>query len=179
MVQASPTCETGPHAVSGPLTVDPAATVVRVAKTERPGRHRARHNDGGDGPLAITGDMVTGMVEKRVETPGARRTVGRYTITSLFDSGQHLRAVIAVAEFGSISHAAKALGTTQPAISRRLAALEQASGIRLFDRSRRHGTRPTVIGMYVIELAQRVLAEMDMADRVLREVREATEPEQD
>ena len=104
--------------------------------------------------------------------------MGRHAITSLFDNRQHLRTVVAVAEFGSISHAAKALGTTQPALSRRLAALERASGIRLFDRSRRHGTRPTVIGIYVIELAHGLLTQMDKADRALLEVRDATEPEQ-
>ena len=105
--------------------------------------------------------------------------MGRYNITSLFDSRQHLRAIVAVAEFGSISHAAEALGTTQPTLSRRLAALERTSGIRLFDRSSPHGTRPTVIGMRVVELAREVLAEMDKADRVLREFRDATEPEHD
>ena len=105
--------------------------------------------------------------------------MGRHAITSLFDNRQHLRAIVAVAEFGSISHAAKALGTTQPALSRRLAALEQASGIRLFDRDRRLGTRPTVIGMYVIELAHGLLTHMDKADRALLEVRDATGPEQD
>ena len=104
--------------------------------------------------------------------------MGRHAITMLFDDRQHLRTVVAVAEFGSITHAAKALGTTRPALSRRLAALERASGIRLFDRSPRHGTRPTVTGMHVIELACRLLAEMDKADRALLEVRDATEPEQ-
>ena len=105
--------------------------------------------------------------------------MGRYTITSLFDNRQHLRTIVAVAEFGSISHAAKVLGTTQPALSRRIAALERASGVSLFDRSRRHGTRPTVIGMHVVELARGLLDEMDKADRVLREVRDVTGPEQD
>lgn len=102
----------------------------------------------------------------------------RHAITSLFDNRQHLRAIVAVAEFGSIPHAAKALGTTQPALSRRLAALERASGIRLFDRDRRHGTRPTVIGMCAIELAHGLLTQMDKADRALLEVRDATGPEQ-
>ena len=105
--------------------------------------------------------------------------MGRHAITSLFDNRQHLRTIIAVAEFGSISHAARVLGTTQPALSKRLAALERASGIRLFDRSHRHGTRPTATGIYVIELARGVLAEMDKADRVLLEVRGATKPEQE
>ena len=105
--------------------------------------------------------------------------VGRHATTSLFDNRQHLRAIVAVAEFGSISHAAKALGTTQPALSRRLAALERASGIRLFDRSRRQGTRPTVIGTHVIELAHGLLIQMDKADRALLEVRDAADPEQE
>ena len=104
--------------------------------------------------------------------------VGRHAITSLFDSRQHLRTIVTVAEFGSISHAAEALGTTQSALSRRIAVLERASGIRLFDRSR-HGTRPTDIGMYVVELARGLLAEMDEADRVILEVRDATGPEND
>ena len=105
--------------------------------------------------------------------------MGRYNITSLFDNRQHLRTIVAVAEYGSISHAAKALGTTQPTLSRRLAALERTSGIRLFDRSSPHGTRPTVIGMRVVELARGLLDEMDKADRVVLEVRDATGPEQD
>ena len=105
--------------------------------------------------------------------------MGRYTITSLFDSRQHLRTIVAVAEFGSISHAAEALGTTQPALSRRIAVLERASGIRLFDRSRSHGTRPTDIGIHVVELARGLLAEMDEADRVILEFRDATGSEQD
>ena len=105
--------------------------------------------------------------------------MGRHAITSLFDNRQHLRTIIAAAEFGSISHAARVLGTTQPALSKRLAALERASGIRLFDRNHRHGTRPTATGIYVIELARGVLAEMDKADRVLLEVRGATKPEQE
>ena len=99
-------------------------------------------------------------------------------MTSLFDNRQHLRAIVAVAEFGSISHAAEVLGTSQSALSRRIAALERASGIRLFDRSRRHGTRPTVIGMSVVELARGLLDEMDKADRVILKVRDVTGPEQ-
>ena len=104
--------------------------------------------------------------------------MGRHAITSLFDNRQHLRAIVAVAEFGSITHAARALGTTQPALSRRLAALERASGIRLFERSHRHGARPTAAGMCVIELAHGLLTEMDKADRALLALRDATEPEQ-
>ena len=105
--------------------------------------------------------------------------MGRHAITSLFDNRQHLRTIVAVAEFGSIPHAARALGTTPSALSRRLAALEQASGIRLFDRSPRRGTRPTATGMHVIELAHDLLTQMDKVDRALLEVRDATGPEQE
>ena len=45
-----------------------------------------------------------------------------------------LQAFIAVAEAGSFSRAAERIFLTQPAISKRIAALEQEIGARLFDR---------------------------------------------
>lgn len=46
-----------------------------------------------------------------------------------------LRLALAVARHGTLSAAARALRTTQPTISRRLAALERAVGVRLFERT--------------------------------------------
>src|SRR5262249_26208082 len=46
-----------------------------------------------------------------------------------------LRVVMAVAQAGSMGKAAKQLATSQPAISRSIGTLEQALGVRLFDRS--------------------------------------------
>ena len=46
-----------------------------------------------------------------------------------------LGTFLAVAETGSVTQAARALGYTQPAVSRQVAALEHLLGGRLFDRS--------------------------------------------
>ncbi len=53
--------------------------------------------------------------------------------TSPFDWNQ-ARAFLATAEAGSLSSAARALGLTQPTLSRQVAALEEALGVVLFDR---------------------------------------------
>jgi DNA-binding transcriptional LysR family regulator len=47
---------------------------------------------------------------------------------------QHLKAFVAIAQSGSFSAAAARLHLTQPAISKRMALLEQQVGARLFDR---------------------------------------------
>jgi DNA-binding transcriptional LysR family regulator len=52
------------------------------------------------------------------------------------------RAFLAVLEEGSLSAAARRLGLTQPTVRARVAALEQALGVRLFTRSV-HGLAPT------------------------------------
>ncbi|MET9499743.1 LysR family transcriptional regulator [Streptomyces sp. NPDC006552] len=51
---------------------------------------------------------------------------------------RHLRCFLAVAEEGGVTRAAARLGLTQPAVSRTLAALEGALGVRLVDRSTHH-----------------------------------------
>ena len=52
------------------------------------------------------------------------------------------RAFLAVAEAGSLSGAARALGLTQPTVGRQIAEFEAQLGVPLFTRSR-HGVRPT------------------------------------
>jgi DNA-binding transcriptional LysR family regulator len=56
-----------------------------------------------------------------------------------------VRVLIAVVETGSMVGAADRLGTSQPAISRSIAELEHALGVRLLDRGRR-GIEPTPTG---------------------------------
>ncbi|WP_229379419.1 LysR family transcriptional regulator [Streptomyces sp. VRA16 Mangrove soil] len=51
---------------------------------------------------------------------------------------RHLRCFLAVADEGNVTRAAARLGLTQPAVSRTLAALEDALGVRLVDRSTHH-----------------------------------------
>lgn len=50
---------------------------------------------------------------------------------------RHLRCFVAVAEHGSLTAAATALGSTQPTVTRTLAQLEQRLGVRLVDRTTR------------------------------------------
>jgi DNA-binding transcriptional LysR family regulator len=56
-----------------------------------------------------------------------------------------LHVLMAVVQSGSMSKAAQILNTTQPAVSRSIADLEQAIGVRLLDRGR-HGVEPTEYG---------------------------------
>ena len=45
-----------------------------------------------------------------------------------------MRYLLAVADAGSLTHAAEALGVAQPALSQALKRLEEDWGVRLFDR---------------------------------------------
>src|ERR1700744_3739152 len=56
-----------------------------------------------------------------------------------------LHVLMTVVQTGSMSKAAALLNTGQPAISRSIAELEQALGVRLLDRGR-HGVKPTEYG---------------------------------
>lgn len=59
----------------------------------------------------------------------------------------HLRAYQAIMLTGSVTAAAERLHTTQPALSRQLVALEEAVGLRLFDRSSGGRMVPTSLGL--------------------------------
>jgi DNA-binding transcriptional LysR family regulator len=77
-----------------------------------------------------------------------------------------LRVLREVAQAGSFSAAASALGYTQSAVSRQVAALETVAGRRLFDRGR-HGVTLTAAGRRLLMSATRVLDELDVARREL------------
>jgi DNA-binding transcriptional LysR family regulator len=66
-----------------------------------------------------------------------------------FDWNQ-VRAFLATVEEGSLSAAARALGQTQPTLSRQISALEAELGITLFERGHR-GMVPTETGMTLLE----------------------------
>lgn len=78
-----------------------------------------------------------------------------------------LRAFCAVADHGSLTRAAAALGTAQSALSRRIAALERRLEGRLFHRTGR-GAQITELGARLRARAQAILAE---ADALLEEAR--------
>jgi DNA-binding transcriptional LysR family regulator len=77
---------------------------------------------------------------------------------------QWFRAFLAVAREGSLSGAARVLGTTQPTMGRQIAALEASLGIKLFARSR-DGLSPTDAGMRLIASAEVMAAAVEAAQR--------------
>lgn len=77
-----------------------------------------------------------------------------------------LHAFIAVSEHNSFSLAADALYLTQPAVSKRIASLEQELGSRLFDRIGR-ATHLTESGYALREHAIRILAEVEDSRRAI------------
>ncbi|RZQ64593.1 LysR family transcriptional regulator [Amycolatopsis suaedae] len=78
-----------------------------------------------------------------------------------------LRVLREVAERGSFTTAAAVLGYTQSAVSRQIATLEQAVGVRLFDRHP-GGVRLTSAGHTLLRHALTALDALDAADRELR-----------
>ncbi|WP_253661435.1 LysR family transcriptional regulator [Williamsia maris] len=78
-----------------------------------------------------------------------------------------LRVLREVAERGTFTAAAHALGYTQSGISRQVAALEKAAHTRLFDRVP-GGVVLTPAGSRLLPHAARVLDEMDAVERTLR-----------
>ncbi|MFJ8546629.1 LysR family transcriptional regulator [Streptomyces sp. NPDC093586] len=80
---------------------------------------------------------------------------------------RQLRCLVAIVEEGTFTDAAIALGVSQAAVSRTLASLERALGVRLLRRTSR-SVSPTTSGLRVVAHARRVLGEVDNL------VREAT-----
>ncbi|CTQ52873.1 HTH-type transcriptional activator CmpR [Roseibium album] len=78
-----------------------------------------------------------------------------------FDWNQ-ARAFLVTAEEGSLSAAARALGLTQPTLSRQVAALEEALGVTLFERV----SKSLILTEAGIELVEHVRAMGDAASRV-------------
>lgn len=73
---------------------------------------------------------------------------------------RHLRAVVAVAEAGGYTAAARELGVAQPSLSRTVLEAERRLGVPLFDRTTRQ-VRPTADGEELVVAARRLLADYD------------------
>ncbi|MDR3515052.1 MAG: LysR family transcriptional regulator [Azospirillaceae bacterium] len=71
-----------------------------------------------------------------------------------------LRSLIAVAEAGSFTAAAAAVGLTQSGMSQALAVLEEHLGVKLFVRQR-HGVALTAFGEMALDHARAALAHLD------------------
>ena len=72
---------------------------------------------------------------------------------------RQLRYFVAVADQGSFSRAAEALGRTQQALSKGIQSLEESVGVRLLDRNPRQAT-PTVFGRLLLTHARNIDAEV-------------------
>jgi DNA-binding transcriptional LysR family regulator len=81
-----------------------------------------------------------------------------------------LRALQAVARFGSFSQAATHLALTQPAVSMQIRQLEDGLGVRLLERAGRR-VRPTAAGALLLEHAARALGELARAVERLHALR--------
>ena len=81
-----------------------------------------------------------------------------------------LRAVVAVAETGSLGRAAEAINLSQPALSRIIRDLELRLGTQLFERHTK-GTLPTEAGMILIEHARQLVFDIDQAWHALLELK--------
>ncbi len=88
-------------------------------------------------------------------------------MSSSTDRLQLMQTFIRIVEAGSLSAAARQLGTTQPTISRRLQALEQQFGQPLIQRST-HALRLTDIGERALARAKALAAEWEDFEHSLR-----------
>ena len=75
---------------------------------------------------------------------------------------KQLIAVIAVADEGSVTRAARRLRLVQPAVSRQVRALETELGVDLFERTR-SGMHLTRAGEVMVERARRAITELERA----------------
>jgi DNA-binding transcriptional LysR family regulator len=82
---------------------------------------------------------------------------------------QHVRAYLEVAEARSFSGAAQRLHLTQPAVSKRIAMLEQYLGTELFDRIGRHVSL-TEAGQALLPHARAMAQQMLAAERSVRDL---------
>lgn len=83
-----------------------------------------------------------------------------------------LRCLVAIVDAGlNISAAAQALYLSQPSVSRQLAQVEQALGFRIFVRHGRSLSELTPAGAEVLEVARRVLRELDQLRPLVADMR--------
>ncbi|MFJ4031359.1 LysR family transcriptional regulator [Streptomyces griseoluteus] len=80
---------------------------------------------------------------------------------------KQLRALVTVAEAGSVTRAAELLHLVQPAVTRQIRTLERELGTALFERTR-HGMRLTTAGTTMVERARRALNELERARAEIR-----------
>lgn len=89
---------------------------------------------------------------------------------------RHLKVIREIADAGSLTRAATALGLSQPTLSAQLKRIERALGGTLFERGR-HGVRPTPLGELVLARTRVVLpAVTELQREAARFARTSPEP---
>jgi DNA-binding transcriptional LysR family regulator len=83
------------------------------------------------------------------------------------DRLQAMEMFVRVVETGSFSQAAKEFATTQPTVTKQVAAIEQRLQVRLLNRNTR-GVSPTEAGSLYYEKCKSILRETEEADSVVR-----------
>ncbi|MDX2242165.1 MAG: LysR family transcriptional regulator [Leptolyngbyaceae cyanobacterium bins.302] len=84
---------------------------------------------------------------------------------------RQLKYFITVAEELHFGRAAEALHLSQPALSKQIQALEDSLGVQLFERTK-HWVKLTIAGRKFLEIAHRVLQEVDEGIQITRQVAE-------
>src|SRR5215475_3392755 len=74
------------------------------------------------------------------------------------------RYFLAIARAGSLTAAGRALGVSQPTVSRRLEKMEARLNVRLFDKTQ-HGYEMTPAPMHIYETVERVGEDLSDIDR--------------
>ena len=82
---------------------------------------------------------------------------------------RQLRALVAVAQGGSVHKAASLLHVTQPAVTRAIHEFEQALGLELFERTAK-GMVATAVGAILVDRTQRAFAQLTHAEQELGEL---------
>jgi DNA-binding transcriptional LysR family regulator len=77
-----------------------------------------------------------------------------------------LHILLAVIQHASMAKAASALGVSQPAVSKAIADMEHAVGVRLLDRSR-HGVEATAYGEALVKHGRAIFDELKLASQEL------------
>jgi molybdate transport repressor ModE-like protein len=80
---------------------------------------------------------------------------------------EHLRTLVAIAEEGSLSAAARALRISQPAVTKQVQRMESEIGLPLLVRGPRRGTELTPAGERVLEFARETLTSLESLEREL------------
>ncbi|TPM26929.1 LysR family transcriptional regulator [Mesorhizobium sp. B2-3-5] len=81
----------------------------------------------------------------------------------MLDRFTGLQVLLRTVELGSLSAAARAMGMSPTMVTKHVAALEEHLGVRLLHRTTRRVT-PTNIGRAYLDVAERILAELEDAD---------------